>query len=162
MAKCTSRWGYARCTQAVHHDGACEGSGYRWRRGRGHMRPILLRDPHTPPALGENGPPVFGVDRLPEKERWDTRDPRSLADARYTRWINGARDQVQSKPCPGCGEPLGFGAIGGSLGPTRRDDLADWPVAIPEHPGRWSYRGRAHRACAEAAIRAIKAVAWVA
>lgn len=96
MSKCGSKWGYARCIHSVHHEGACEGSGFRWMRGRGHSRPFLLRDPSTPPALGENGPPVFGVDRLPEKERtcpaWPTlASVEGRREAAYTRFIAPAR-----------------------------------------------------------------------
>lgn len=97
MSKCGSKWGYARCIHQVNHDGACEGSGFRWRRGYGHARPMLLHDPSTPPALGENGPPVFGVDRLPEKYRtcpaWPTLGQiEGRRASAYARFIDKAAD----------------------------------------------------------------------
>lgn len=73
MARCTSKWGYARCPKPQGHEGSCEANGYRWQRGRGHMKPRLLHDPTSPSViLAERAADhrlTFGIDRLPERER---------------------------------------------------------------------------------------------
>lgn len=46
--RCSSRCprvGYGQCEQARNHEGACEWRGYRWFRGRGHARPVMISSP---------------------------------------------------------------------------------------------------------------------
>lgn len=59
------------------------------------------------PATGER--PVFGVHRLPERERtcaaWPA-NPAALADAAYTRAIRKAAAALVSPSCVDCGGPV--------------------------------------------------------
>lgn len=48
IPRCTSRnpmVGYMRCEKERHHTGICEVSGYKWYRGRGHARPVIIARP---------------------------------------------------------------------------------------------------------------------
>jgi len=105
---CTSTYEYAHCTLARHHGGACEGSGYRWLRGRGYARKHLLTTPRecsdttcgicvrcqTPHRL------TFGIDRLRKSERtclaWPTlAQVEGRRATAYTRWVSGAKSDPQ-------------------------------------------------------------------
>lgn len=117
--RCTSRCpaaGWLTCELARNHDGVCVAAGYRWHRGRGHMRPVMVRD--FSQETGGRGSLVFGVDRLPVDERWCPAWPRTLDTWRgYARWLRGAADdpgiRLTGGVCRSCRQPFRLGeAVG--------------------------------------------------